>query len=229
MKLLVCLLGGRYVHPDDPINHLDAIAAGLFDKHIACKQDGNVTARRGNATSPTEEPRRGSSQGCHDDSHYTVEGEQRAVKRLPEERYVEASHGLRAGCTLTSRGDRWSRDSALKDGETAPQTSRTRNLSNTLHDAASPEDAAEQEISDCAAGGWGAGEEPLAVPGVRGECSRVGSEDNEPRRLASTVKPLSREDLLKQRLSTEDICKMDRFSNYIPGQPSKVAKTRQTK
>ncbi|XP_038045801.1 RNA-binding protein 41-like [Patiria miniata] len=207
------LLGKKFVHPDDPINHLDAIAAGLFGKTNEDKQLGNVSPRRGNTTSLMGEPTRGCSPGCRDDGpHPTEEGGVINECTSKEKSVGIFREGLRAECTSESVGEESVTGHATHIGQARHLTKQGVSL----------EGAPKEGITNCATGGLETREKSRLVPGVEGECIGGQGEDNEPRRLIDVIRPLSREDLLLHRLSQDDICRMERFANYSPGQPSKV-------
>ncbi|XP_071793041.1 RNA-binding protein 41-like [Asterias amurensis] len=218
-------LGLAYIHPDDPINHLDDIAASLFGKNKD-KQNEDVSASTENATSPGCGANRELSTGCCGDKWRSGEMVWTESKGFLKETLEDADHGgLSQGCSSMSEGKSQRQDSVLTSLTETDSHGRSeiRNLANTPHVGSSPEADSKTKISNHAIGDCGTGlESQSADPRVPGTCGSVQVTDNEPRRLAGVVRPLSREELLKHRLTTDDICKMDRFRDYSMGQPSKV-------
>ena len=223
--------GLKYIHPDDPINHLDVIAAGLFGKSKD-KQDEKVSLKNGNATSHVWGPTGECSTGCRGDTSHTGEKFLR-LNEDPKEKLSDGHHGgLNEECSSTSKGDVSSKGSIMKFFITDSHSIQIRNLPNTSHKGSFPEGQCKTktDISNQATGDVGSEQKSQPVdPGASETCGSARSVDNEPRRLASLVIPLSREDLLERRLSEDDICKMERFRKYSAGQPSKVVLKRNSK
>lgn len=218
--------GLAYIHPNDPINHLEEIAAGLFGKSKD-KQGENVSASVENATSPVPGSTGELSTGCCGDKCRTGEMVLTHSKGFVKETLEDAHRGgLSRGCWSTSEGKSLRQDSVLTnfiETDSHGSSSEIRNLTNTPHVGSSPEGKAEMEISNHAPGDSGTGLESQSDdPRGSGACGSGQGADNEPRRLTRVVIPLSREELLKQRLTVDDICKMERFKGYSTGQPSKV-------
>ncbi|XP_022080589.1 uncharacterized protein LOC110973794 isoform X2 [Acanthaster planci] len=216
------LLSKKFVHPDDPINHLDTITAGLFGESSQGKQVRNVSQRSGNAVSLMAEPSGGCSPGCQGNGPHAAKKEWQANECSSKEKSVDGyQDGLRVKCALETCGRDSCRESITKR---ALHISKDGNLTNTPEQEIALEGCPEEEISNSAIGSQETGKISRQISGVQGKCMDEQDEDKKPRRLACIVSPLSREDLLHHHLSQDDIRRMERFANYSPGEPSKTQK-----